>query len=67
MWLAEFLPEEFPNARIMTYGYNSNLVGDTVELNIADYKEQFIQFIANYRSDFQVHTFYVELTQFQAN
>ncbi|KAF8542620.1 hypothetical protein BDD12DRAFT_802693 [Trichophaea hybrida] len=30
MWLKDFLPHDIKNVRIMSYGYNSNLVGDTV-------------------------------------
>lgn len=26
MWLRDFLPTIFPNCRIMTYGYNANVV-----------------------------------------
>ena len=28
MWLRDILPEHFPGARILTYGYNANVVSD---------------------------------------
>jgi hypothetical protein len=27
MWLRDFLPDDVPNARILTYGYDSQLTG----------------------------------------
>ena len=40
MWLRDFLPREFPNARIMTYGYDSNLKES--DANITDYRRGLI-------------------------
>ena len=48
MWLCDFLPKEFPNARIMTYGYDSSLK-ESGKGNITDYRRGFIQCLRNCR------------------
>ena len=48
MWLCDFLPQELPNARIMTYGYDSSL-RESGNANITDYRRGFIQCLENYR------------------
>lgn len=50
MWLTDFLPNDIGNARIMTYGYNSNLVKDTVDMQFVDYRKELIQILQNARS-----------------
>jgi hypothetical protein len=54
MWLADFLPEDVQGFRIMTYGYNSNLAGDTVDDGFLDYKLHFIQTLLNAREGSEV-------------
>ena len=50
MWLRDFLPQRFPNARIMTYGYDSSLKESNVaNFNITDYRRGFIQCLRNSR------------------
>ena len=48
MWLRDFLPESFPNARIMTYGYDSSL-REPSSANIADYRRGFIECLVKCR------------------
>ena len=48
MWLRDFLPQRFPDARIMTYGYDSNRRGSN-GANITDYRRDFIQCLRNSR------------------
>ncbi|TGZ77197.1 hypothetical protein EX30DRAFT_398707 [Ascodesmis nigricans] len=48
MWLRDFLAEKFPNARIMTYGYNSSL-RDPDAANLIDYQRTFMQCLENSR------------------
>ena len=48
MWLRDFLPQRFPNARIMTYGYDSSLK-ESSGANITDYRRGFIQCLRNSR------------------
>ena len=48
MWLRDFLPQRFPNARVMTYGYDSSLRVSN-GANITDYRRGFIQCLRNSR------------------
>ena len=48
MWLRDFLPQEFPNARIMTYGYDGGPKGPN-SANLTDYRRGFIQCLQNCR------------------
>jgi hypothetical protein len=50
MWLRDFLPERFPQTRIMTYGYDSSLSKPT-GYNLLDYARGFEQSIMNARRD----------------
>lgn len=43
MWLHDFLPKTFNNVRIMTYGYDSKIVGEPkVENRIEQLRKNFI-------------------------
>ena len=48
MWLRDFLPERFPHARIMTYGYGSSLRRSN-GANITDCRRSFIRSLLNSR------------------
>ena len=48
MWLRDFLPQKFPKARIMTYGYNSS-PKEPNNANLTDYRRGFIQCLENSR------------------
>jgi hypothetical protein len=54
MWLKDFLPRDVKGIRIMSYGYNTNLVGHTVDDGFLDYKRHFIQMLVNSRSSAEV-------------
>jgi len=55
MWLKDFLPHDIQNIRIMTYGYDSHLVGQgKTENRLLDYQRLFIQDIENARSSVKV-------------
>ncbi|KAF8252057.1 hypothetical protein K440DRAFT_18990 [Wilcoxina mikolae CBS 423.85] len=44
MWLKDFLPHDVKNVRIMSYGYDSTLVGHSrAETRLLDYQRLFIQ------------------------
>ena len=60
MWLRDFLPKEFPNARIMTYGYDSSL-RQSNGANITDYRRGFIQCLQNCRRQCPVSLCLMEL------
>ncbi|KAF8538735.1 Alpha/Beta hydrolase protein, partial [Trichophaea hybrida] len=51
MWLQDFLRKEIPNIRILTYGYNSQLVGpNSTEFRMLDHRRHFVQELRNSRS-----------------
>lgn len=54
MWLKDFLSEDVSGVRIMTYGYNSSLVGGTVEHNFLEYRKHFIHSLLNARHGVKV-------------
>lgn len=57
MWLQDFLPVECgcENVRILTYGYNTKLVGkDTVDDTFLDYRRDFIEQLENSRNSEEV-------------
>jgi hypothetical protein len=50
MWLRDFLALEFPDLRIMTYGYDSSLTNPN-EANLTDYRRNFGECLQNARRD----------------
>jgi hypothetical protein len=55
MWLKDFLPHDVENIRIMSYGYDSRLIGHGKANNrLLDYKRGFLQDIENARSSTEV-------------
>jgi hypothetical protein len=53
MWLQDFLPRDFKNIRIMSYGYNSNLSSDSNN-GLLDYRRNLVQQLENARSSDEV-------------
>ncbi|KAF8537282.1 hypothetical protein BDD12DRAFT_982249 [Trichophaea hybrida] len=49
MWLQEFLPQDVKHVRIMTYGYNTSLIGRTVDDTLLDYRRQLVAQLENTR------------------
>ena len=49
MWLKDFLPRDVKGTRIMSYGYNTNFVGHTVDDGFLDYRRHFTHMLANSR------------------
>jgi len=49
MWLYHLLPKDLPNARIMTYGYNSNLAKDASPGRIRDFAKGLLNAVDSYR------------------
>lgn len=43
MWLRDILPEHFPGARILTYGYNANVVSDISTGRLRTFAETFLE------------------------
>jgi len=55
MWLKDFLPEHVKNIRIMTYGYDSSLIGDArSNARLIDHRRNFVQQLQNSRSSAEV-------------
>lgn len=54
MWLKDFLPKDIPNIRVMSYGYNSNLIDDTVDENFQEYRQSFVHRLLDARQGDQV-------------
>lgn len=51
MWLKDLLPDDLKGVRIMSYGYNSSLIGnDRTESRLIEYKRNFITQLENSRS-----------------
>ncbi|RPB15117.1 hypothetical protein P167DRAFT_15109 [Morchella conica CCBAS932] len=50
MWIRDFLPEKFPNTRIMTYGYDSSIVNPN-RARMTEYRRDFTQNLRNSRRD----------------
>ncbi|UKZ79092.1 hypothetical protein TrVFT333_006842 [Trichoderma virens FT-333] len=50
MWLRDFLPEAVPNARILTYGYDTKLPGSQSEASIPDLSRRLLESIKTIRS-----------------
>lgn len=49
MWLQDFLPKHIKNIRVLTYGYNTNLVGKTVDDKLLDYRGHLLEQLDNAR------------------
>jgi hypothetical protein len=55
MWLKDLLPHDVEGIRVMTYGYNTNLIGETVEDGFIDYRRDLIQVLENSRQSPEVY------------
>ncbi|KAI5778634.1 hypothetical protein EDC01DRAFT_340142 [Geopyxis carbonaria] len=51
MWLHDFLPQRVTNARVMTYGYDSLLIGRSANLELTDYRNGFIRALKDCRNE----------------
>lgn len=53
MWLRDFLPVDLQNeghqARVLTYGYDTTLVGSKSNASISDLSKQFLQLLKGAR------------------
>lgn len=56
MWLKDFLPYDVQNIRIMSYGYDSRLVGHVgeAEIRLLDLQRHFVEQLQNARSSVPV-------------
>lgn len=50
MWLRDGLPQALPKTRIITYGYDSRLLGSDSFANISDYGKTFLSNVVSARA-----------------
>lgn len=50
MWLRDFLPAHVPNARILTYGYDSALVKNSSNASIREFSQNFLEALKTARA-----------------
>jgi hypothetical protein len=56
MWLRDFLSEDTPNTRIMTYGYDTELPGSQSEKSIVDLSRHLLESIKTSRNETSVRS-----------
>jgi hypothetical protein len=49
MWLKDFLPDDVPGIRVMSYGYNSSLSDESIDISFLDHRRNFLQVLENSR------------------
>jgi hypothetical protein len=54
MWLRDFLPESVPNARILTYGYDTKLPGSQSTASILELSKKLLESVKTIRSQQEV-------------
>jgi len=50
MWLRDFLPQNLPNVRILTFGYDSALQNSSSMISINDFARQHLELVSKARS-----------------
>jgi hypothetical protein len=50
MWLRDFLPMSIPNARILTYGYDTKLPGSQSTVSILELSRMLLESVKTIRS-----------------
>lgn len=50
MWLRDFLPEDIPNARILTYGYDSKLLHNNSTASIHEFSQNLLEALTSARA-----------------
>lgn len=49
MWLRDFLPQQIPHARIMSFGYDSGVLFSKSTSNIGTFAEQLLELLLSMR------------------
>lgn len=49
-WVRDFLPEDIPNARILTYGYNSSVASFSTQISVSAVAESLLEDLAEQRT-----------------
>ena len=51
IWLQDLLPKDLPNARVLTFGYNSNMFQDASVSSIRDFAKALLNDLESYRNE----------------
>ncbi|RYP18169.1 hypothetical protein DL765_004095 [Monosporascus sp. GIB2] len=51
LWLRDLLPKEMPNARVMTYQYDSKVISNNYVYSVSDSARHLVQTLRDYRDD----------------
>jgi hypothetical protein len=51
MWLQDLLPDKLPQARVMTFGYNADMVNNYSTSNIRDHARKLLSLLRNKRDE----------------
>jgi len=63
MWLRDFLPKDVKNIRVMTYGYDSSLLGpEKNSMRMSDYRGNFVEQLRISRRSAEVFITALKLT-----
>ena len=54
-WLKDFLPQQIPDARIMTFGYNADVAFGQSTAEIVDYAKSLLASLVDKREESEVH------------
>lgn len=54
MWLRDFLPNEIPKVRILTYGYDTKLPGSQSTASIVELSKKFLESVKTIRRQEEV-------------
>jgi len=55
MWLRDLLPQELPNVRIMTYGYNAKFRNFTAQQDLRNISMKLLSELVDLRRTEEVH------------
>ena len=55
-WLKDFLPQQIPDARIMTFGYNADAVFGQSTAEVEDHAKSLLSSLVDKREETEVHT-----------
>lgn len=61
MWLRDFLPQSVPDARILTYGYDSKLFMNNSTASIREFSRNFLEALNTARANDTVNLIYLSL------
>jgi len=62
LWLKDLLPSDVPRSRIVTFGYNANVVKEASRARLVDHAGDLLQWTADIRKQLKVLAFWLWLT-----